>query len=171
MIEVNGYVFIANFSEFKFLFGKSKNNQDRIYENLETNGITAYTTVMEAEGGAQEFVGKMSRVKEGSTAKLEMKIAEDLKDLKKLKEESSLIVIMIYEEFKKKIESLYGPIIDNGKRYSSLPGAVIYCTNFKTFTHTEEYTAFERAMHLAEEIRRQGNLPVRIATFKLEKII
>ena len=28
MIEVNGYVFIANFSEFKFLFGKSKNNQE-----------------------------------------------------------------------------------------------------------------------------------------------
>lgn len=186
MNYLKGYTFIVDFGKVEYMFGKNSCKYNgKKYENLESNGLTLYETLIEAIKGGIDFIEKMKKhaqktgvklrypgllekVRRIDVAELEMKIADSEKELKKLVKEESLIVI------KKEIDSgmtyitLHGEYTKGRRGDYFLPSASLYYNGFKPFKRNNRKTAFERACYLIREINKQTKCQTALATFKLE---
>ena|SRR3989338_6875963 len=165
MRNVKGYVFVANTGNSQQIFGKSVQSIYN-YEALSTNNITPYKNKKEAIRGSSTF--KKSRaatlVQVGS---LEMKIAESNEEFEYFKDKESLIVIVSYGP---DMNGKYfmGPITQDGQNIGYLPGTYLTRNRFNAFNSTNERSAYERALSLANEAKKQTNIQITIATFNLK---
>lgn len=169
MRHVDGYVFIAQFDRISPLFGRrvDETSSEGDYDTLELNGLEPYQTQEDALQSAQDFESKREDCKGTKVARIGMKIAEDADDLKLLREEESLIVIM-YAPENHRLIGPYDP--KKGAGESPLPGTRLTQNGFVTFVTSEDKSAYDQAEYLASEVSRQGDSPATLATFLLEEI-
>ena len=80
MREINGYVLIAKANLSEFLFGKFMSPGHGKYENIESNGLTPFKTIEQAED-ASRFIFSRTDFHSISLGQLCMKIAETEEEL------------------------------------------------------------------------------------------
>jgi len=171
MKNIGGFVFIANLGCFQHIFGKCVNPHFKDYEALTSNGIALYENQKEAVYGSHAFKEKISGAKIIKIGKLEMKMAESVKEFGYFRYKESLIVVANFELSKE----FFGPIAGNGQRVGYLPGTALTRNGLKTFDSdkdlsTHNLSAYEKAVNLIREVNRQGQSPATISTFSLKFI-
>jgi len=105
MKRIEGLVCVGSTSGINVLFGKSVDNDPRIYENLQTNGILPYESIDEAEKGAEQ-IRDLDEIDDVVIKEIKMEVAENEEDFNDLMVSDSLIVIMYREDG----EGFFGPI-------------------------------------------------------------
>lgn len=166
MRTIDGYVCVATTAgvvEQKILFGEEVNNNEKGYENIETNRLRPYKAITSARQG-QKLLRPRIDFKSVRIARLKMSYAENDAELKKFCDKKSLVVIgTIREDLEQRI---YGRMVAGRPLALHFPGgcAHITDTNFTTF---DDYNAAEQ---VASEFKRQGRMPATIGTFSLKYI-
>lgn len=162
MHHVKGIICIAKMPTGLFLFGRNSDQENsRYYEALETNGIAPFKNTKEARRAAYRL-RQVFDVVGASLAKIDLIIAENEKDLEKLKKIKHPLVVL------KKSEGgamcFLGRMVENKPSAYPLPGAYLYQNGLKGFEK------FSEAYHLAIEVNRQGRCGALISAFVLTKI-
>lgn len=160
MREINGFVCRAKFDNRELLFGKNRGKGTKNYQNFETNNLTPYDSLREASN-ATFNICEIRGVMRVDVQKIEMRIADKLGEYYLFKNEKSLVIVEMADFGE---TNLRGPLVESDWQGSSVPGAPLRYTHFKTFD------SFDRAEYVAQEVRRQGQMQALMATFSLEDI-
>ena len=159
---IDGYVCVTDVyqSKFQVLFGPAVNAQMRIYENFETNGLTPYTTLADAERGKRKLERRQD-LRKRRLARINMVLAENATEITAFREKTELVVVMLGKE-ESRLLGGYRPALPTAH---PLPGSFMIDTGFKT------WDTFAEAEHLAGEVQRQGRTPATLGTFSLEYLV
>ncbi|MFA5992312.1 MAG: hypothetical protein WC796_01250 [Candidatus Pacearchaeota archaeon] len=172
MRQIKGYVCAARVDRDPFvnvkgkkfrdyiLFGRKVNKTDGPWENLESNGLTTYETLQEAEIGQASLVRRnlfdLVEIRE-----LELVIAENREENDSFEDERSLVVIWKNDMGERMIGRNTG-----GKGLYPLYGDFITQNGFKP------YQEFKMADYSRSEATRQsGNCPATLARFRISPVL
>lgn len=149
MRDIEGYVLIGKTEYVEHLFGEPK-VQGAIYENIQSNGITPFKTILEAK-----------------------KAAKIILDIDFFADKSNLIVIRKERDDRYKADILLGPLLnENAKSAYPLPGAFLRDNGYQSYRRVNGMESpFKRALHQAEEINRQCENSATIAQFNLKRLV
>ena len=186
MKTINGIVCVAVYSDLPkryILFGKNCGGTG-LYQNFESNNLTPFGEVGEARQAFEQLLRRKSDIQPTGLCQITLKLADDLREAEKLKNEKALIAIESVVDInngKPKWEAvlLYGRRVKGCAGFDSR--AELCANGFKPYRDEKiKYlyprprmrtnTAYEQAVHAAREIIRQDLCFATISTFKLRKI-
>lgn len=173
MKEINGYVFIPKSKDFPpFMYGSEEPKRDRGFEQFEKH-LFPYHNIKIAMRNAKIFL-KQRKMKRADILEVWLKYAEDGSEFNLFKEETGLVAMLMLQENGNSLHlhrTLVGPINhEKNAHMGYIPGAELVDNGYKTFdTANGEITPYKRVLYLHSELRRQGQHPCTIGTFKLKR--
>ena len=165
MKMINGYVFIARFDDWlsnrKILYGKGTPN--RIYSPFNMNSLNPYLDKKSAISGCDKIMADNKYCIETLPKRLEMKIAENQRDIDSFQKKSHLIALCSIKGFEG--YEFFGPRSIGGPGFDSR--CSLEENDFRTFENDKDKNAFQKADHAASEIYRQSGHSCKVALAQL----
>lgn len=170
MLIKQGYVFIGSFGNplNEFLFGKPISPKQKNYENIQSNRLTLFEEVEQADKARKIFAQERSESKEDfktTLAYLWLKIAEREAEAEAQFAKSKDLVVIASDHSKTGVgDILMGRKIEGKPTQYPLYGARMSQNGFAPILN------LDAAKYIASEAHRQGEFEVTLARFKLRRL-